>query len=111
MLRKLFAAGIALCSTLFVYSQQNNVAVNSTTPPATEPAAETPPEEKKPALTISGSADVYFRYDFKKQLGNNRTSFTNSQNAFSLGMASVKLEHTGSKVGAVLDLGFGTRAT
>ncbi len=26
-------------------------------------------------------------------------------------MASVKLEHTGSKVGAVLDLGFGTRAT
>jgi Putative beta-barrel porin-2, OmpL-like. bbp2 len=111
MLRKFFAAGMALCTTLFVYSQENNVAANSTTPPSTEPKTETPPEEKKPSLTISGSADVYYRYDFNKQAFNNKTSFTNSQNAFSIGMASVKLEHTGSKVGAVLDLGFGTRAT
>ena len=111
MLRKLFAAGIGLCTTLFAYSQENSAASNTPAPPATETTTQTPPEEKKPALTISGSADVYYRYDVKKQLGNNRTSFTNSQNAFSLGMASVKLEHTGSKVGAVLDLGFGTRAT
>ena len=30
--------------------------------------------------------------------------------AFALGMASVKFEHKGNKVGAVLDLGFGPRA-
>jgi Putative beta-barrel porin-2, OmpL-like. bbp2 len=107
MLRKLFATVLAVGSTLIAFSQENS----ATTPPPDEIKKETPPEEKKPTLTISGSADVYYRYDFKKQAGNNKTSFTNSQNAFSLGMASVKLEHTGSKVGAVLDLGFGTRAT
>jgi hypothetical protein len=107
MLRKLLATVFAVGTTLVAFSQENS----AVTPPPDEVKAETPPEEKKPTLTISGSADVYYRYDFKKQAGNNRTSFTNSQNAFSLGMASVKLEHTGSKVGAVLDLGFGTRAT
>ena len=111
MLQKIFATGFALCTTFFVYSQENSVASNQTVAPPTEEKTATPPEEKKPTLTITGSADVYYRYDFKKQPGNNRTSFTNSQNAFSLGMASVKLEHMGSKVGAVLDLGFGTRAT
>ena len=111
MLRKFFATGFALCTTLFLYSQENSVATNNVTPPATETKTETPPEEKKPALTISGSADVFFRYNTQKQVLNNKTSFTNSQNSFALGMASVKLEHTGSKVGAVLDLGFGTRAT
>jgi hypothetical protein len=107
MLRKLFATVFAVGSTLIAFSQENT----AITPPPDEVKSETPPEEKKPTLTISGSADVYYRYDFKKQAGNNRTSFTNSHNAFSLGMASVKLEHAGSKVGAVLDLGFGTRAT
>lgn len=111
MLRKLFATVFAVGSISFASAQENSVAVTNTTLPPAETKTETPPEEKKPTLTISGSADVYYRYDFKKQMGNNRTSFTNSHNAFSLGMASVKLEHTGSKVGAVLDLGFGTRAT
>lgn len=109
MLRKLFATVFAVGS-ISIASAQENSAGTGTNPPATQTET-TEPEEKKPTLTISGSADVYYRYDFKKQLGNNRTSFTNTQNAFSLGMASVKLEHTGSKVGAVLDLGFGTRAT
>jgi Putative beta-barrel porin-2, OmpL-like. bbp2 len=110
MLRKLFATVFAVGSTLFAFSQENVAVSTTTVAPPTETKTEPAPEEKKPTLTISGSADVYYRYDFKKQLLNNRTSFTNSQNAFSLGMASVKLEHTGSKVGAVLDLGFGTRA-
>lgn len=111
MLRKLFATVFAVGSITIAFAQENSVAVNTATPPPTETKTEPEPEEKKPTLTISGSADVYYRYDFKKQMGNNRTSFTNSHNAFSLGMASVKLEHAGSKVGAVLDLGFGTRAT
>ncbi|MBX9784096.1 MAG: porin [Chitinophagaceae bacterium] len=110
MLQKIFATGFALCTTLFAFSQETSVAVNNATPPSTETKTEAPPEEKKPALTISGSADVYFRYNTQKQAPNNKTSFTNSRNSFALGMASVKLEHTGSKVGAVLDLGFGTRA-
>jgi hypothetical protein len=67
-------------------------------------------ETKKPALSITGSADVYYRYDFQKQAGNNYTSFTGKHNSFALGMASVKFEHTGEKVGVVADLGFGPRA-
>ncbi|MFN9710666.1 MAG: outer membrane beta-barrel protein [Bacteroidota bacterium] len=67
-------------------------------------------EEPKPAVLVTGSADVYYKYDFSKQAGNNRTSFTGAQNAFSLGMASVKFEHTTSKVSVVADLGFGNRA-
>jgi Putative beta-barrel porin-2, OmpL-like. bbp2 len=111
MLRKFFATGMLLSATIVSFSQENTAAVTTNPPPVAEAAATGDVPEKKPALTISGSADVFFRYDFKKQLTNNKTSFTNSQNAFSLGMASVKLEHTGSKVGAVLDLGFGTRAS
>jgi hypothetical protein len=111
MLRKFFATGLALCTTFIAFSQENSVATNNSTPPANETKSEAPPEEKKPVLTISGSADAYFRYNTQKQALNNKTSFTNSQNAFAIGMASVKLEHTGSKVGAVLDLGFGTRAS
>lgn len=70
---------------------------------------------KKSNFAISGYADVYYRYNFnnpKKDLGmyNNYTSFTNSQNSFELGMASVKLEHSFGKVGMVADLGFGKRA-
>ena len=66
-----------------------------------------------PATKISGYVDAYFRYnlnDPKESYNTGGTSFTNSQNAFQLGMASVKIEHSFGKVGAVADLGFGTRA-
>jgi Putative beta-barrel porin-2, OmpL-like. bbp2 len=66
-------------------------------------------------LQISGSVDGYYRYNFDNtKLGglgyNSLTSFTNSQNSFELGMASVKATYTKGKVGAVVDLGFGKRA-
>jgi hypothetical protein len=65
-------------------------------------------------LAISGFVDVYYRFNFSNPKSadgtNNFTSFTNSQNSFELGMASVKLEHTAGKVGFVADLGFGKRA-
>lgn len=64
--------------------------------------------EIKPLLKISGSADVYYRYDVAKQ-GNNYTSFTNTQNTFSLGMGSVKLEYATTKTAVVIDLGYGPR--
>ena len=105
MLRKLFISIIALNSFVFVIAQEASVKVD------TAAVVADPAEEPKPSLSITGSADVYYRYDFGKTRGNNFTSFTNSHNSFALGMASVKLEHKGNKVGAVLDLGFGTRAT
>lgn len=67
-------------------------------------------EEKKATTTISGFADVYYRYDFSKNPSNNRTSFTNSHNSFELGMASVRLDQTFGKVSMTADLGFGKRA-
>ena len=41
---------------------------------------------------------------------NNYTSFTNSQNSFELGMASIKADHSFGKASATIDLGFGRRA-
>jgi hypothetical protein len=65
------------------------------------------------AFKLSGSADVYYRYNFdnpKNTPYNNLTSFTTSHNSFELGMASIKAEHTIGKVGMTADLGFGQRA-
>jgi len=65
-------------------------------------------------LTITGSVDAYYRYNFAnaKDSGrtNNYTSFTNSQNSFELGMASVKADYSIGKVDGLVDLGFGRRA-
>jgi len=66
-----------------------------------------------PAPTITGSVDTYFRYNFndpKSGATNNFTSFTNSQNSFQLGMASIRADHSFGKASATVDLGFGTRA-
>ena len=68
---------------------------------------------KVSSFKLSGSADVYYRYNFHNPTSaqyNNLTSFTNSQNSFELGMASLKAEHSIGKVGMVADLGFGRRA-
>ncbi|MFL5741219.1 MAG: outer membrane beta-barrel protein [Flavisolibacter sp.] len=89
MLRKIIASGIAM-STL-----KATLAQDSTS---------------SPALSINGSADIYYKYDFAKQKSNNLTSFTNSHNSFELGMASLKLDYKTSKVEMVADLGFGKRA-
>ncbi len=62
-------------------------------------------------LTVSGSIDGYYRYNFAGKT-NNYTSFTNSQSSFELGMASLRADATAlsGKVGATVDLGFGRRA-
>lgn len=112
MLQKIFATGALLCTSAMAFSQI--AAVTPTIKPdevtATSTSSAPPPVEKKPLLAISGSVDAYYRYDFDKQPGNIRTSFTGTHNEFALGMASVKFEHTTGKVSAVLDLGFGQRA-
>ncbi len=109
MLQKIFATGLVMACTLPAFAQTTETTATTAATTSTESVA-APPEEKKPLITLSGSADVYYRYDFNKQSGNNRTSFTNTHNSFALGMASIKAEHKGDKVGVVIDLGFGPRA-
>src|SRR5436190_13856974 len=94
MLRKILACSILLLISFYTALSQDS--------------------SKTGKLTISGSADAYYRYNFQnaKDSGrtNNYTSFTNSQNSFELGMASLKADYAVGKVDAVLDLGFGRRA-
>ena len=64
-------------------------------------------------VKITGSVDVYYRYNFsnpKNGFTNNYTSFTNSQNSFELGMVSLQASHSFGKATAFADLGFGRRA-
>lgn len=64
---------------------------------------------RSPSLSISGSADVYYRYDLSRTAANDYTSFTHSQNQFNLGMAGIRLEHSTAKVDMVADLAAGQR--
>lgn len=109
MLQKTFATGILL--TCFIESYSQELTAKLTGAPDNPPPNNNAPAEKKQSFIFSGSADLYYRHDFAKTRTNNLTSFTNSHNSFELGMASVKLEYTHSKVSVVADLGFGKRAT
>ena len=82
-------------------------AQTDTSKKATDSVAKTPPP-----VAITGSVDAYYRINFSnpKTGYNNYTSFTNSQNSFELGMASIRADHSFGKVGATIDLGFGRRA-
>jgi len=95
MLRKIFLGTLLFPGFLSTSAQTDS----------TQPAS--------PAPTITGSVDAYFRYNFSDPKGgftNNYTSFTNSQNSFQLGMASIRADHSFGKASATIDLGFGTRA-
>ncbi len=96
MLRKKTAAFAAMA---FAFSTYQSVSAQDSASTTTEPF-----------LKISGSVDGYYKYDFSKTATNTFTSFTQTHNSFSLGMASVKFEHKGEKISAVADLGFGPRA-
>jgi len=61
-------------------------------------------------LSVTGSADIYYKYDFGGMRANNYTSFTNSHNRIEPGMASLKFDYKTSRVEMVADLGFGKRA-
>jgi hypothetical protein len=96
MLQKILFTGMASLCLLASTTAQSAAA--DTSAPAPNP------------FKFSGFADVYYRYDFAKTAGNNRTSFTNSHNDFELGMVSAKLEHSLGNVGFLADIGFGRRA-
>ncbi len=81
--------------------------------------AQTDSTKKSPLPTITGSVDFYYRYNFNDpkaggvsgdDFKNNYTSFTNSQNSFQLGMASIAANHSFGNASATVDLGFGPRA-
>jgi hypothetical protein len=106
MTKKISATAIILLAFM------NGLLAQDTTVPAPAP----PPA---PSLKISGSVDAYCRFSSGADGSfnsdgdptyNNRTSFTNSNNTFQLGMASIKAEYSTGKVGGVIDLGFGKRA-
>ena len=66
-------------------------------------------------FVLSGSVDAYTRTDFNNApspITNNSTSFTNSNNSFELGMATLRADGSAlsGKVLATADLGFGRRA-
>lgn len=96
MIRKFFLAGFLFLGFLSTRAQDDST---SETPSA--------------GPVITGSIDTYFRYNFNDPESgntNNFTSFTNSQNSFQLGMASVKVDHSIGKASGTVDLGFGPRA-
>jgi len=66
-------------------------------------------QKPKGAFAYTFYVDGYYKADFASSEGNNKTSFTNSNNAFQIGMASIKLDPTYGKFAATLDLGVGKR--
>src|SRR4051812_35292819 len=97
MLRKLYILIIVAALPFSAWAQK------------TDSVKATPPAPPPPALTITGSLDLYYRYDFNKT-NTDLTSFTSSHDQFKLGMATLKLEHKTDKLDMVADLGFGPRA-
>jgi hypothetical protein len=59
-------------------------------------------------LSISGSADAYWKYDFAKT-GNIGTSFASDHNSLSLGMIDIALKKTTGKASFVGEISFGPR--
>lgn len=95
MIRKTFICALILFLNITLKAQTDSTNTN---------------EKKGATLSIAGSVDAYFQTGFSNNYTNHYTSFTNQHNTFSLGMASIKLEHKAEKVSAVADLGFGQRA-
>lgn len=73
-------------------------------------AQDAPAEEKKSETTFGGYLDTYMKQDFSRRGSNSLTSFTNVNNSFELGMASIYAEHKFDKASVFIDLGFGKRA-
>lgn len=92
MIKKILTIAIVTVSGLFVQAQEN---------PSTP-------------LSVSGSADMYYKYDFsefKTATGSSNipTSFANEQNSVSLGMLNLILKKTAGKASFVGDVSFGPR--
>jgi hypothetical protein len=106
MVKNLKLLIVAIGSFVYVHAQDSTKAAV----PAPAPKVDSVPPS--PATTFSGSLDLYYRYNFANAslFNNNYTSFTNSQNSFELGMATIRADHSWSKAGVTVELGFGRRA-
>lgn len=94
-----------LCSySLFAQDLASSETLSST-PIIAPPAAEE--TESESPFSISGFVDAYYQYSFNEEPF--PTSFTETHNSFTLGMANVVLAKEG-KVGFVADLAVGPRA-
>ena len=65
-------------------------------------------QDEDSPLTISGSVDTYYKYQFSKVTG--ATSFAQDVNSFSIGMANIILSKEVGKASFVADVAFGPRA-
>ena len=66
-------------------------------------------EDRLKSFHFSGSADIFYKYDFANVDFNTRTSFTIPNNSFELGMLSLKMTHKTGKFGLTADVGVGNR--
>jgi hypothetical protein len=105
MVKNFKLLSIFMCFFAFARAQDSTAAVVTTAPKADSVVP-------SPATTFSGSLDLYYRYNFDNPAGgfNNYTSFTNSQNSFELGFATIRADHSWAKAGVTVELGFGRRA-
>jgi hypothetical protein len=63
-----------------------------------------------PPLSISGSVDAYYKYDFSGQKANIPTSFASDHNSFSIGMVDLALKKKIGKASFVGEVSFGPRS-
>jgi hypothetical protein len=113
MLQKLYATSMGLLCFLMSFSQPSDSTKKSSIVDSTAktPAPADTTTKVAPAVALSGSVDVYYRFNpGGSKFPNNYTSFTNSANSFELGMASLRGDHSFGTVSATVDLGFGRRA-
>ncbi|HZK65093.1 MAG TPA: outer membrane beta-barrel protein [Puia sp.] len=98
---------------IIVLGNFTNVQGQDSSQTASTPVPVDSTKKTSPPVTITGSFDGYYRFNFndpKQGSFNSPTSFTHSSNSFELGMASIRADHSFGKVSATVDLGFGTRA-
>ena len=90
MLRKISVIVLLFCLTTAVNAQEDST-------------------QKKSKFKFTGAIDGYFRSDFKSNVSNNRTSFTNTTGKLALGMVEAKLDYEDEKFGFTADFAAGKR--
>lgn len=93
-MKRIISFSLLMASLTLVKAQKDTAAHAPATPPP---------------IAITGSVDGYYRTNFSGPQ-NNLTSFTNSNNSFELGMATLRGDHSFGKGSVTVDLGFGKRA-
>lgn len=109
MHRSLTLIGLFVMLFLTPALSQGDIAAGSTAVTTPTPAPEAPEEAQESRLPfdVKGALDVYYQYNFRGTPF--PTSFTETVDGFSLGMANLMFSREG-KVGFMVDVAFGPRA-